>query len=523
MKGESYEPGEDSFFGTSNPFPSHRASPVQKTMKFVRTLSPGAIIVASLAALALAGCQPKAEHHGGEVHQGKTVQAATMVVEEEIISGVFEATGTVRPLYEADISAKILAKVMRVNVRPGQPVSKGQTLISLDARDMASALRMAEANRQSAGVAVGAAQTAAAMERETSTSRIAQAEAAATQARAGLAAAEARLDLALAGPRNQEREQAKLAVAQAKAQLDQAERDLERSKRLYESGAISGRQRELDQTTYDIAKAQYDLAVQAEKIAAEGTREQDIRAAREGVAQAKAAVKQADAAVQSAKAAAMQTKLREDEIRAARAQANQSSAAVDAARTNLSFAVLSAPFDGRVVSRMADPGAMASPGLPLLKIEGGGFRLEASIPEKLLAYASVGSKGQVKLDALPEETLGARVVEVIPQGQGQSRTFIVKYALPEVPGLKSGLFGRVEIARSGAPGIRVPEAATWTNEGLDYVWVVQDGKAHLRIITIGRRENGLVEILSGLKAKEVIVTTDRNSIAEGDTVEPKNR
>jgi len=215
---------------------------------------------------------------------------------------------------------------------------------------------------------------AAQMESATSDARINAARAQVTQNEAALKAAQAKLDLAQAGPRKQERTQASLAVGQAKANLALAETTLHRYESLVNQGAISRQQYDQVKNQYDVANAQYETAQQTQSMTDEGSRTEDIRAAQEGVRQAEAAISQARAGLRQAQAGALQTNVRRQEIRGAQAQIGQSQAALQIARITRDYATVAAPFDGIVTARLMDPGAMASPGVPLLKVQGGQTR-----------------------------------------------------------------------------------------------------------------------------------------------------
>jgi len=469
-------------------------------------------------ALALSGCAPKPEAHTTQA-PAKTVRAQTMTVGTKLSGDTFEASGTVRPYLDATLGSKVLGRVTAVTVREGDVVKAGQVLVTIDSRELQAAVAVAESGHSAAVVGVGSAKTAATMEEKTSAARIQQAEAAQREAEAGLAAAQARRDLVVAGPRSQEVSQAHIAVIQAQSSLKLAQKDLDRMTVLAREGAISQRDLEVVQNHFDLAKAQYDAAVEGESIAREGSRAQEIRAANEAVGAAEAAVRQARSGVASAKAAAMQVDVRKRDIEAADAQVRQSAAAAQAARVTLSYGQVVAPFDGRVVKRFVDPGAMASPGSPLVQIEGGGLQLWAVVPETVLPSLQIGGTAQVTVEATKVQA-EASIAEIVPQGDAMSHSFVVKLALAPDSPAKSGMFGHAVFTLGDSPKILVPVGTTWNREGLDYVFTVNpEGVARLRIVTLGRKQGGVVEVLSGLSPGDKVVTSDPKQVADGDKVE----
>lgn len=478
--------------------------------------------LAGLAALAaISGCGRADESHSS-VSQAKVVQANVLTIGDQASPGSYTVTGSVKSLFNATLSSKVMGRVVSVSVREGDPIKVGQSLVAIDSRELHSAVNMAEANYHSSVVGVGSAETAATMEDRTSKARIAQAEAQVLQAEAALASAEARRDLALAGPRPQEVAQAHIAVVQAESNLKLAKIELDRATALVNDGALARRELEHAQNRYDLAKGQLDAAIQAENMALEGSRTQDIRAAQEAVALAKASLGQAKATVNQAKASALQVDVRKKEIDVARAQTRQAAAAASAARVGLSYGRVTAPFDGRVVSRMVDPGSMASPGVPLLMVEGGEYRLEAVVPERLLEGLSLGDTAQIQIDALKGKAITGRLVEIVPQGDATRHSFIVKFSIGPERGVRSGMFGRAILRTGTANRILIPEDATWAREGLNYVLALNsEGIARLRIVTLGEPSSGQVEVLSGLSKGDRIVVGDRSEVSDGTKVEGK--
>ncbi|MEI6513275.1 MAG: efflux RND transporter periplasmic adaptor subunit, partial [bacterium] len=274
---------------------------------------------------------------------------------------------------------------------------------------------------------------------------------------------------------------------------------------------------------YELAKAQYEAALQVQSMTNEGSRAEDIRSAQEAVRQARAETVAARAGVKEAKAAALQTKVRKQQIAGAQAQIGQARANLQLASVTQSYAVIPAPFDGVIAQRMADPGAMASPGVPLLKIQGGVLRLEAIVPESVLAKVVLGQRVSVILDALPNSNIIGRVAEISPKGDSTSHTFIVKINLPAEAGVRAGMFGRARFRIGQEPGLLVPSTAVWEREGLNYIFVISTGKAQLRLVTIGESSGSFIPILSGLTSEERVVISNRERLTDGSSVTDDRR
>jgi RND family efflux transporter MFP subunit len=478
----------------------------------------GIAVCAAACTSLIAGCGPK-ETPSKPQAAARTVDAQILTVGQSEAAEGTPVTGTVRAQFETTLASKVMGRVEKVYGREGDGVRQGQLLVGIDSRELQAAVNLAGANYQASVVAVDSAKTSATMEERTSQARIAQAESGVRQAQAQLAAAEARRDLAVAGPRTQEVAQTKIAVVQAESNLKLAKIELDRATQLVNVGAIARRDLDVARNRYELAKGQYDAAVQSESIAKEGSRSQEIRAAEEAVSQARASLEQSRSALAQAKASALQIDVSRKTVDVTYAQVKQADAALRSATVGLSYTKVVAPFDGRIVQRLVDPGAMASPGVPLLAIEGGSYRLEAVVPESLISTVRMGDTSPIELDALPGKILQGRVVEIVPQGDAVSHSFIVKFALEAGSAVKSGMFGRARIRSGTVQRMLIPASSTWEREGLHYVYAVNDqGIARLRIVTLGESIGGQVEVLSGLGTGDRIVLAPISDVADGDKV-----
>ena len=211
-----------------------------------------------------------------------------------------------------------------------------------------------------------------------------------------------------------------------------------------------------------------------------------------------------------------------DMVRSRRSQINSKMAVVEqevrAAGIMRDYAKLAAPFSGVVITRTVEPGNLATPGVPLLTIEQDGlYRLEASVDESKLATVRVGQAVEVVLEA--DRELKARVSEIVPSVDAASRTYIVKLDLPATPQLRTGMFGRAIFPLGMQKVVAVPLAALMERGQLQSVFVVEDGVAHTRLVTTGRRTSGAVEVLSGLNAGEKVVLPVPAGLQDGSRVE----
>jgi len=180
-----------------------------------------------------------------------------------------------------------------------------------------------------------------------------------------------------------------------------------------------------------------------------------------------------------------------------------------------------APFDGRVVDRMADVGDLAAPGRALMRVEDARqLRLHVSLSENESGAAAPGDTVSVEVPSLPGRTWTGIVAEVVPAVDPATRTTLVKIDLPEDAALRSGLFARARFAAGKRDALRVPRTAVIGRGGMDGVFVVDGGKARFRMVQLAGGEAGeLVEILSGVRAGERVVLAPPATLGEGAAVE----
>ena len=207
------------------------------------------------------------------------------------------------------------------------------------------------------------------------------------------------------------------------------------------------------------------------------------------------------------------------EFDAAQARAAGSAAAAAEAEIMVGYTRITAPFAGVVIRKHAEVGDLLSPGRPVIDLEDPtSLRLEVELPESLSARVVVGTKLRVQIGsaAIDQE---AAVVEVTPAADPISRTVLVKLALPaDAKDLRSGQFGRVTIPVAGGSILSVPATAIVQRGQLDAVFVVQDGKALLRLVRLGGTDGARTAIRAGLKTGEMVVADGAESLSDGQPV-----
>lgn len=246
--------------------------------------------------------------------------------------------------------------------------------------------------------------------------------------------------------------------------------------------------------------------------------ELDVQEIQARLDQANAQLEQAQRDMKRMSTLLRQQAVTQQEYDATEARERIAKAAVSEARTMLGYAKITAPFTGVVTRKLTENGDLATPGKPLVEIEDPqSLRFEADVPETLLAQIKTGAAMTIQLPALNQQVTGT-VTEVSPVADMASRTIRVKYDLPPSPDLRAGIFGRVSIPLAPARSLRVPSHSVIHHGQLEYVFVIKDGKAHLRLVKTGAISAGEVEIVSGLDNGESIVSQPSDKLTDGQPV-----
>lgn len=197
-------------------------------------------------------------------------------------------------------------------------------------------------------------------------------------------------------------------------------------------------------------------------------------------------------------------------LMAADAQAAMMSHNLETARINLAFAAIRSPFDGIVSERMSDPGNLATPEAPLLRIFDPA-RLELRLPvrEGLVSKLAIGQELDAEIGALGQ-TMRAVITEIVPSVDPGSRTFQVKASLPGFStGIMPGMFARCKIKIGGKKAVVIPEAALRRVGQLEYIVVkgADEAAIEVPVSTADFDTEGFREIISGLRAGQLFLSS----------------
>jgi len=265
-----------------------------------------------------------------------------------------------------------------------------------------------------------------------------------------------------------------------------------------------------------------DLQVQLKNAEIELHRAQELRTA--GV-QTQEALDNATMAVNSLKAKIDYT---QEQVLAAEARIKESQQAVD-------NCVISAPFDGIIVSKDAQVGEMVSP-----ISAGGGFtrtgiativdmasnEIEVDVNENYIARVKPRQEVTAVLDAYPDWKIPCRVRTIIPTADRQKATVEVRIAfdkldpriLPDM-GVKVTFLGDEEKQTKKAPvGLMVPQSAVRDDSGEKIVLLVKGDHVERHAVKVGTANGAQTQILAGLTPGDTVVVGGPADLKDGETV-----
>jgi HlyD family secretion protein len=303
------------------------------------------------------------------------------------------------------------------------------------------------------------------------------------QAEAALEMARSRLKKTERGSRPEEIRIARARVEEAKAALMEADRNFERVEDLYGYKAVSN-------SAYDAAKRAVDTA-RANLVSAK----QQLELAKKGP--------------------------RVEEREEARAALKQAEAALALAKDRLGKSRLKAPSDGIIAFRQVEEGEVVGPGTVITQVvDNRKMKIKLSLAERDLPLLDRDERFPFTIDAYPGERFACRLNFVSPTADPATRSFPIEL-LVDTPDsrMADGMTVRVEFPiASREKSIKLPSAWLSEENGQIGLFVVDDGKALFRGVTLGSYYEGNVEILSGLNDDELVITNPAG-LKSGDRVQ----
>ena len=189
---------------------------------------------------------------------------------------------------------------------------------------------------------------------------------------------------------------------------------------------------------------------------------------------------------------------------------NEATGRLDAARARAGDYVISAPFAGMLGLREVSPGTLVSPGTPVTTLDDISLiKLDFSVPERFLSTINPGQEIVANAAAYPDLEFRGVVTAINSRVDPVTRAVTVRAELanPEAL-LRPGMLLTVDLVSNLRQSLSVPEKAIIPVGEEEFVFVVrEDGTVERRSLEVGRRYGNRVEVLSGLNAGDMVVTS----------------
>ncbi|MGA0565161.1 efflux RND transporter periplasmic adaptor subunit [Ancylobacter sp. VNQ12] len=252
-----------------------------------------------------------------------------------------------------------------------------------------------------------------------------------------------------------------------------------------------------------------------------------IRQAKAGVRAAGQDLQDGELDVQKYEGLARSGAVATETLRKAKVRVDVASATLDKARSALaaaeaqkSYATITSPVDGVIVSVARRSGEMATAGSTILTVESHEVLLfKAFVSESSLSAIDPNKPVTVRIDTLKDAVLQGRIRGIVPSGDDITRRYEINVILPKDMHLVPGMFGRAEIVLGTQKATLVPRAALVRRGGLEGVFVVEDGTARFRWLRTGRVIGDAIEVVSGLTGGESIIAAPNDTIRDGSPVQ----
>ena len=233
------------------------------------------------------------------------------------------------------------------------------------------------------------------------------------------------------------------------------------------------------------------------------------------VEQARAALAQVERNLAREQTLLAQSATTAETVRTLEDQARLASARLSEAQTMESYKTIRAPFAGTVTAKSIRRGDLASPGMPLLTIEGvEGLKVHVQVPDSLSALPA-GSVVPVEVDG---NLVKAHLSEWSPAADPASRTRLAKLDLPALSSARSGQYVRVDWPAGESTSMWIPLSALSPIGQMERVFVADNGVARLRLVRSARREGQQVQILSGLDGSESVILEPATDLRDGQPI-----
>lgn len=420
----------------------------------IKALKYTALFTLLCMCLTICGCS-KSETAGAEAEETSGVNVTIYEVTKDNINASVNYTGEIVGLESTSVSAKVSGEARTINVKEGDYVKAGTTLLTIDSTTYQLAYN--------------------------------QAKAAYNSALAGKKSADASYNSVTGGSTQQTLNQLETALNGAKLAYDNALDIYNKQKVLYDMGAISQIEFNSYKTNLENAKLNYESAQSSYNLTKNVVANETKQSAQAGVDSADAGIAQAKAAL-------------------------------DIAANNLKNCSVTAPISGYISQKNINKGQMVSPGVGIFSITNtSSVEIAIKVTESVIPLINVGTKANVGVQSLKLENIEGTVSSVNPVKDAMSGLYTVKISISNEEGtLKEGMIANIIlITEESQDAIIIPaNAVMQSDEEGYYVYITAGEMAEKKIVEIGVDNGEYIEILSGINVGDKVIVDGKEYLAK---------
>ncbi|GAB6098396.1 hypothetical protein JCM16358_02750 [Halanaerocella petrolearia] len=299
------------------------------------------------------------------------------------------------------------------------------------------------------------------------------------EAKAALETAKAGLNELLAGTRQEKIDRLEAQLKQTAVTYKQAKKDYERYKKLFKKEVISKQDLETIKNQYISAESNYQAAKEELKMAKNGpTKEQ---------------------------------------IAAQKAQVKQTKTSLNTAKLNLAKTEITAPIAGVIAEVNIEEGETVSAQQPVVSIiDLNPVEIKTYISEQNINKLDIGQEVSINFSALDKELTG-KIKTISPALDTSKKKFPVEIRVDNSSQLiKSGMYATVKLKTDVSSGkIVLSKKSIIQEDGTEYVYIAQNGRAVKKEVTTGLATKEKVVILAGVSLGDQVITEGSEQVTDG--------
>lgn len=202
------------------------------------------------------------------------------------------------------------------------------------------------------------------------------------------------------------------------------------------------------------------------------------------------------------------------------AQTKAIEAQLVSAKARLNDLTIRAPFSGVLGFRQVSKGAYVDAGKTITSLDDSSLiKVDFHLPERLLTHIHVGQQISAKNTAYKTKEFIGEITAIDSRIDSTTRTIKVRATIDnDKQKLHPGMLLNISVLLQVENILQLPESSIIPIENSHYVFIEKEGKALRKAIQIGRRQPGVVEVISGLNEGEQVVVEGALKLRDGSTI-----